>query len=125
MRMALVAAAIVVAALVFWFSLVKRVALEGRRWIPLGLIGAAVLLALASLAQGPGWGGGVVAGLTAVLGSGFLFLALLAPQSKQAPAVALGEPLPDFTAPDESGEPFSLASLAGRPVLLKLFRGHW
>jgi cytochrome oxidase Cu insertion factor (SCO1/SenC/PrrC family) len=30
-----------------------------------------------------------------------------------------------FAIPDERGEPFDLASLRGRPYLLKFFRGHW
>jgi peroxiredoxin len=37
----------------------------------------------------------------------------------------VGETLRDFSALDENGERFELASTAGRPVLLKFFRGHW
>jgi peroxiredoxin len=33
--------------------------------------------------------------------------------------------LRDFTALDEHGREFALASTAGRPLLLKFFRGHW
>jgi len=40
-------------------------------------------------------------------------------------AVRVGGPILDFSAPDENGEPFALASLRGRPYLLKFFRGHW
>jgi peroxiredoxin len=39
--------------------------------------------------------------------------------------VALGQPIPEFTAPDAEGQPFALSSLHGRPYLLKFFRGHW
>jgi peroxiredoxin len=46
-------------------------------------------------------------------------------QSRNVPRVAVGAPILDFTAPDEHGRPFRLSSLAGRPILLKLFRGHW
>jgi peroxiredoxin len=30
-----------------------------------------------------------------------------------------------FSAPDADGREFDLSSLAGRPFLLKFFRGHW
>ena len=39
--------------------------------------------------------------------------------------VALGDPLPAFSALTPSGAPFSSAELAGQRVLLKFFRGHW
>jgi len=123
--LALLGAALLGGSLVLWFRMLKQVALAGRRWILLSAVGAAVLLALGAFAQGAGLLVGLLAGVTALAGVGFLFLALLAPQSKQSPAVAVGEPLPDFTAPDENDQPFSLASLAGKPVLLKVFRGHW
>ena len=35
--------------------------------------------------------------------------------------VAVGEPAPDFTAPDQDGKPFHLASLRGSPVVLYFY----
>ena len=42
-----------------------------------------------------------------------------------AACAAVGAPILDFEAPDAEGEPFDLATLRGRPFLLKFFRGHW
>ena len=55
----------------------------------------------------------------------FLALTVLGRQLRATPAVAVGQPMTDFTAPDAEGQPFALATLTGRPYLLKLFRGHW
>jgi len=123
--LAFLSVALVAGALVLWMRMLRDVALEGRRWIAFSLIGAAVILGVASLSQSPGALGGSLAGASIVIGGGFLLLAVLAPQSKQAPAIAVGGPIPDFTAPDENGRPFELSSLRGHPILLKFFRGHW
>lgn len=39
--------------------------------------------------------------------------------------IAVGEPLRPFTALTPEGSTFDAASLQGRRVLLKFFRGHW
>jgi len=59
-----------------------------------------------------------------ILGGYFNFvLAKIAP----APVVLrVGEPAPDFTLPDASGAPVSLASFRERtPVVLVFYRGYW
>ncbi len=86
---------------------------------------AALALGIAALAQGAGWLAGAAAGVAAFSGALMLFLRLQSPQAKTTPAVRVGGPILDFTAPDENGAPFSLSSLAGKPFLLKFFRGHW
>ncbi|MCP5060573.1 MAG: hypothetical protein GY937_28080 [bacterium] len=123
--LALLGAALLGGALYLWFRMMKEVALEGRRWISVSMVGASVLLAIAAFSGDPGLVPGILAGTTAALGAGFLFLVMLSPQSKQPPAFELGSPLPDFAAPDENGQPFAISSMAGIPVLLKFFRGHW
>jgi hypothetical protein len=41
-------------------------------------------------------------------------------------ALRVGEPAPDFTLPDASGRPVSLADYRGRkPVILIFYRGYW
>ncbi|MCP3986949.1 MAG: redoxin domain-containing protein [bacterium] len=123
--LALLGAALLGGALFLWVRMLNAVALEGRRWIPLSMIGASILLAVATFTASPGLFAGILAGLCATLGAGFLFLAVLAPQSTQKPVVEVGRPIPEFAAPDENGQPFALSSLAGKPILLKFFRGHW
>ena len=119
------AVVLVCAALTLWFRWMNEVSLRGRRWIPLSMVGVGGLLSLAALAQGGGIALGVVSGLTLAVSAGFLFLAALAPQSKQTPALAVGGPILDFTAVDENDQEFRLSDLSGKPILLKFFRGHW
>jgi peroxiredoxin len=55
----------------------------------------------------------------------FLGLSAASGQAKVAPAIAVGGSTIDFTASDDQGQPFALASRRGKPFLLKFFRGHW
>ncbi len=104
-------ALIVVAATVYnWLQLIQRVAIprDRRAWFAVFLAGGA--LGVIAIAQG-----------------GF-FSTLFRLQSRQQPnrpAVAVGDPMIPFVAPDEHGNDFDLASLSGKPYLLKFFRGHW
>lgn len=119
------AAALTAGAGVYWFSLVKRVALGEHRWLVNVVMAGGAVLGLLALGQGTGVAGGVLAGASVAVGALYFGLLALAGQSTQRPAVAIGERMPEFTAPDHEGKPFSFASLAGHPVLIKLFRGHW
>jgi cytochrome oxidase Cu insertion factor (SCO1/SenC/PrrC family) len=123
--LAVVAAGLTVAAFVYWMGLIKRVEIGDRRWLVTAALGTAMLLALIALGFGSGVAVRVLGGASLLLGVLYFGLLALAGQSVQTPAVAVGQPLLDFTARDHNGEPFSLSSLAGRPVLLKFFRGHW
>jgi hypothetical protein len=108
-----------------WFlARMRRVALQSRIAHEL-LWAASVALGLAAFASRPGWLGGAAAALGVLAGAAMLALRAVSAQAKNAPAVAVGGPILDFTAPDENGAPFTLSSLAGKPVLLKFFRGHW
>ena len=123
--LACLALASIAASIVIWMRMIQRVELGARRWVVNTMIAGAILLGVAAFVKGPGLLGGILAGTTILVGGVYLFLLAMAGQSKQAPAVAVGSPLPGFTAPDENGQPFELGSLGGRPVLLKFFRGHW
>jgi hypothetical protein len=123
--LAWLAAALLVTFVVVWQLAIKRVEVGERRGLISAIIWLAMLLAIAALAQGTGTLAGVLAGVTLFVGGAYTFLYLMAGQSKQAPAVTVGEPLPVFSARDENGDVFEVASLQGHPILLKLFRGHW
>jgi cytochrome oxidase Cu insertion factor (SCO1/SenC/PrrC family) len=118
-------ALLLAAALTLWFHWIRQVALEGRRRVAYAMIAGAGALALAALATDAGTASGALALATLLAGGVWIALGVLAPQSAQAPAVQVGAPAPDFTALDDEGRPFALASLRGQPVLLKFFRGHW
>jgi hypothetical protein len=110
---------------VVWMRSIRELRTGERRPLVLLVVVAGVGLGLLAFARGPGLLGGLTAGLAVGAGGLFLLLQLLGPQSRNTPAVALGRPILDFTAPDAEGRPFTLGSLRGRPYLLKFFRGHW
>jgi hypothetical protein len=112
-------------ALVLWFQRMHQVALAGRRTLPFALCAAAIVVAVLAFLRAPGWIGGLLAAIGLAIGAAWIALGLLARQSGQRPAVAVGMPLPELVAPDETGASFDIASLRGHPVLIKLFRGHW
>jgi hypothetical protein len=119
------ALALTVGAVAYFMHLIGQVAIARRRPIVNALLAGGMALSIAAYVQGVGVLAGILAALPLLVGTAFFVLLALAGQSKQAPAVAVGGPLIDFTAADENGEPFDLSSLRGRPVLLKFFRGHW
>jgi peroxiredoxin len=120
-----VAAAIIVGAGVRWLRLMRQVRIpEDRRGFVVAN-GLAALLGITALVLGTGVAGGVAAGLAVVGGLAFLALSAASRQPASTPAVAVGGPIVDFTATDDEGRPFDLASLRGTPFLLKFFRGHW
>jgi hypothetical protein len=85
----------------------------------------AVALGTAAFVLGTSLLGGVSAAI-AIGGAGvFLALQTQSRQSRLAPAVAVGGRILEFTLPDHEGRSFDLATLRGKPFLLKFFRGHW
>ena len=118
-------AAIAVGLFAYWSRLMKRVAVPDQRNGYLAAMGLAVVLGIAALVQGAGWLGGVPAVVAILAGGMFLGLRLQSSQAATTPAVSVGGPILDFSATDENGDAFALSSLAGKPYLLKFFRGHW
>jgi hypothetical protein len=123
--LACVAFALMASGIAIWMRLIARVEIDEGRRLPSRLIVSGLVLACVSIALGPGTAGMVLAVLTAVVGAVAVLLRTMMPQSTQPAAVAVGGPLLDFTALDDAGNPFEIASLKGRPILMKFFRGHW
>jgi hypothetical protein len=120
-----IAALLVVGAGVLWFRAAFAVRLpEDRRgYAAIWVAGAA--LGVAALAGGAGWAGGVPA-VVAIVGAAFFLFTIGISRQQAAPdVIAVGAPLPGFSAPDENGATFESTNLAGHPALLKFFRGHW
>ena len=59
------------------------------------------------------------------LGLLLLYLVSTGAQKISGETVNVGDALPSFSIPNDHGDIFDSASLAGKPVLLKFFRGHW
>lgn len=122
----------------FGFAAATIVLVVGAQWLRLMLQGRirrvapyaaanaiAALLGSVALARGAGLAGGLAAGVAVFAGLTFLALYAASGQSKAPAAVAVGDRILDFIAADDAERPFALASLAGRPFMLKFFRGHW
>jgi len=110
---------------VLWFRAVRRVQLpKNRSGFLAVLFGGAVLGGIA-LAGSPGWVGGVPAVLAIIGGVFFCLTVAISRQKVGADAIQVGSMIPEFAAPDENGQMFHASSLAGQPVLIKFFRGHW
>lgn len=114
------------ALLLLWVHAMKQLSMGQHIWLLNAVALAATLMGVAAFVSEPGIVGGILAGVSLLVGAGYLGLGLfLSAQSEQSPAVTVGRPLPAFSAPDENGDPFDIASLWGNPILLKFFRGHW
>ena len=121
----LLGAAIVLVAGGRWLRLMRQVRIPADRRPYLVASGAGALLGMAAFALGGGAVGAVAAVLAICAGLAFLGLSAASAQARMPPAVAVGDAIVDFVATDDQGRQFALASLRGRPFLLKFFRGHW
>jgi hypothetical protein len=120
-----VALALVAGSMALWFQRIQRVQIptDRRGFVACWLGGVA--LGILAFTEGTGYLSGLAAGIAIVAGGFFTALVYVSPQQVADHAIRVGEPLRAFTALDENGAEFSLASTAGKPVLLKFFRGHW
>jgi hypothetical protein len=109
----------------FWFRAIRRVAIPTHRGIYVAAWSAAAVLAVTALAGEPGRLGGTAAGLGLFAALFFLGSVAIGGQKLGEQAIQVGATMPDFTALDEHGEVFDSRELAGHPVLIKFFRGHW
>ncbi|MCB9766122.1 MAG: hypothetical protein H6739_40475 [Alphaproteobacteria bacterium] len=98
----------------------------------MGVLGVGALLAVMSTIPGVTTGSLAVGLAALVLGAiavgGALYFPILlsqAPLPDGALVVSVGDPLPDFEAPDATGAVHRSADWRGSRVLLKFFRGHW
>jgi hypothetical protein len=108
-----------------WFLRAMRVAIPDSRlvfllgWTFGGFLGAASFVS-----AGAGWLSGLFGALS-VVGSLF-FLGLYALRKQKAGgSISVGNVVPAFEAPDDSGGTYKSEALIGTPTLMKFFRGHW
>lgn len=108
-----------------WFRRLRQVRIPtDRRRVHLAHA-VAIALGAGAFVLGTSTLGAVLAATAIVGGATFLGLAAQAAQAPGDPAVTVGGTIIDFVLPDHAGRPFDLASLRGKPFLLKFFRGHW
>jgi len=128
-RLAVLSSLVAIAA-VAAYILLFRVALV-RNHPEAYVVAFAVATALAVLAlvraQGrrwPAWIALAFSGLVLIGGAWFNFVAARVPDTPTA--LRVGERAPDFTLPDASGRPVTLADYRGKkPVVIVFYRGYW
>jgi len=108
-----------------WWRAMQRVAIPADIRPYLIASGVSALAGAAAFVFGVGILGGIAAALALIGGVALPALYAGSAQLPRTPAVAVGGPVLNFTAADDSGAPFDLATLRGTPFLLKFFRGHW
>jgi AhpC/TSA family len=128
-RLAALSVAVAIGA-VAAYALLLRVAVVRNH--PEGYVVAfGLATALAALAVGrargrrwPAWLALGFSSLLLVSGAWFNFVGARVPVT--ATALRVGERAPDFTLPDATGRPVSLAEYRGKkPVVLVFYRGYW
>jgi hypothetical protein len=119
--------ALVVAAatVVLWFRRIGQVDIPEDRTTYVVFFLSAAALGVGAFVARVRWFGGVAAVLAIVIGSFFPFTVAISRQEVAANAIRVGDSIPVFSALDENGKVFESATFAGKPVLIKFFRGHW
>ena len=116
---------VVAASTALWIRALRRVKIPKNRG---GFVAAWVVaagLGVTALAGEPGWLGGIPAGIAVFASTFFLLTVAVGGQKVAGDAIRVGATIPPFAATDEHGQTFDSESLAGHPVLIKFFRGHW
>jgi hypothetical protein len=87
-------------------------------------LATALAVARARVRRWPAWLALGLSSLLLVAGAWFNFVVARVPDSPTA--LRVGERPPDFTLPDATGRPVSLAKYRGKkPVVLLFYRGYW
>ena len=123
--LAFLALLLVAGAGALWFRAALGVRLPKNRSAFVAAWFGGAVLGVAALIQGAGWIGALPSVLAIVGGSFLTFSVSVSRQTAAPDVISVGSTLPDFSATDENGETFKASSLAGHPVLIKFFRGHW
>lgn len=123
--LAFTALGIVLGAGFLWVQAIKQVSIPSNRGLYLTAILTALCCAVFAFQGSPGWIGGIAAGLALLVCVFFLLTFAISAQKLGSKAIKVGDQIPAFNATTAEGESFDSTSLAGTPVLLKFFRGHW
>ena len=124
-QLALLALGLAVSCTIVWFNQAQKVSIPENRTLFIAVWFSAAILAVVALIKKAGWLGRVAA-LPAILMGLFLpFTVSISEQILPPDAIQIGDTIPSFSAPDDSGQIFDSARLRGNPVLIKFFRAHW
>lgn len=108
-----------------WFRQIEQVDIPENRIVFVLLFVGAVALAIGGFVVRTRWFGAIPAVLAIVFSGFFLLTMGISRQEVATTGIQVGQTIPAFTALDMNGESFDSASLQGKTVLMKFFRGHW
>ena len=123
--MAYIAFVLIAGSVAMWVRALRSVAVPNNRIVYIVVWAAGAAAALSALFGSPGWLGGTLAVISLVTAALLLLTVFIGGQKLGSDVIRVGMPIPAFSAPDEHGQVFDSATLAGNPVLIKFFRGHW
>ena len=116
---------IALATMALWNRQIHQVAIpENRILFIVGFV-AAALFGASAFVMRTRWFGAIPAVLAIAIGVFLPFTISISRQEVASTGIQVGQTIPLFTAIDRHGEGFDSASLEGKPVLMKFFRGHW
>jgi hypothetical protein len=108
-----------------WLRQVHAVALPDNRGVFVVFFVAAFGLGVTALVARPRWFAVLPALVAVAIGGFFPFSVSISRQEVATTGIQVGAVIPAFQALNRHGERFDSAALAGKPVLMKFFRGHW
>ena len=124
--LAVLAFAIAAITVALWAFLLRSVSIPKNRSAFVISCATAAGLGITALFMGTGhWAASTAAGTAIFIGLFFLLTVAIGDQKGGTGKFKLGQPLPAISAPDENNQLSDIATLAGQPILLKFFRGHW
>ena len=121
----LLAFAVAAVTVMAWFRQINQVEIPENRTAFVVFFLTAAALGVGAFVARTRWFGGVAAVLAILIGSFFPFTVAISRQEVAADSIRVGDSIPVFSALDENGEVFESTTLAGKPTLIKFFRGHW
>lgn len=120
-----IALAMAIGLVLFWFRQVNLVALPQDRTLFVVAFVTAAVLGIATFIVGTRWFGGIPAVGAIIVGAFMTGTIYISPQKVADNPVKVGDIIPQFVALNDDGERFNSGDLAGKPTLIKFFRGHW
>ncbi len=108
-----------------WNRQIQQVAIPENRTAFVIAFVVAALVGASAFVMRTRWFGAIPALMAIAIGAFLTFTVSISRQEVATTGIQVGQTIPHFTAIDRHGEPFDSASLAGKPVLVKFFRGHW
>ena len=111
--------------IVVWFRQLIQVDIPENRIVFVIFFLSAVALGISAFVMRTRWFGAIPALLAIVIGGFFPFSMTISSQEVATTGIQVGQTMPQFKALDRHGELFATASLDGKPVLIKFFRGYW